>query len=354
MQYRDVWSVNLGRWGGVNVRLHMFFALFAAFTFYLAWLEADRTHQLRPTAILCIGVLFVSVLIHELGHYVCATRLGGFVDSIVLGPLGGLRPVHIPKDPQCELVATLAGPLANLMCCMLCLGSLVLAGEPNLYGLLNPLSPEQLVNPLDVWSMNTVMRMGCWINWVLVLVNLIPAFPFDGARASQAFLRTIRPATEARQAVAQVAVFAKLVSIGLLILAWFYRDAISGHSVPPWLTLVLISIFVFFGTRVEENNQTSEDDDDTLFGYDFSQGFTSLERDKTAEKAKQPGPVARWVNDYRRKQAAKKRKEEDLEDRRLDEILARLHDEGKNAITPAERSLLKRVSARYRSRHHIQ
>lgn len=74
MQYRDVWSVNLGHWGGVNVRLHMFFALFAAFTFYLAWLEADKSHGLQSTAILCIAVLFISVLIHELGHYLCATR----------------------------------------------------------------------------------------------------------------------------------------------------------------------------------------------------------------------------------------------------------------------------------------
>ena len=49
MRDQAIWSVSLGRWGGVQVRLHMFFVLFAAFTLYLSWLYGQTADCRRAS-----------------------------------------------------------------------------------------------------------------------------------------------------------------------------------------------------------------------------------------------------------------------------------------------------------------
>jgi hypothetical protein len=95
-----------------------------------------------------------------------------------------------------------------------------------------------------------------------------------------------------------------------------------------------------------------------LFGYDFSQGYTSLERNDAdghgdGEVTKTPLPeglVKGWLGNWKQKQEAKRRQIEREEDRQLDEILVRLHEVGVHGLSTDERELLRRVSTRYRSR----
>src|SRR5690606_18141413 len=92
-------------------------------TCYLAWQLASQEpgfdSSVVAAAVVCLVLLAVSVLWHELAHGWAARRLGGHVDALVLGPLGGLNPIRIPNDPQSELLATLAGPLASCAACAL-------------------------------------------------------------------------------------------------------------------------------------------------------------------------------------------------------------------------------------------
>jgi Zn-dependent protease len=327
----------------------MFFLLFATFTIYLAWEERADEDGLIWIALACVVILFFSVLAHELGHFFAAVRLGGFMDAIDLGPLGGLRPVRVPHDPQAELLAVLAGPLVSLAICLGCF-CIVALRDQTAYGLLNPLAPQYVfdVVQIDASQWGTFFRLSCWINWWLVVVNLIPAFPFDGGRGCLALIQSVRPSIDKQQAVGIVAALARLVAIGLIVLAIVFHDRFPS-GVPTWLPLVLLAIFVFFAARMEESQGKSIEPGEEEFGYDFSQGYTSLEG-STETRRRPPGLLERWLHRTRVRRQQRQAALEAAEDRRVDDILRRLHDEGIDSLSAEERYLLKRVSARYRSR----
>lgn len=130
------WSVNLGHWGGMPVRLHAVFLLFGASVMGVA---AQANPEVAPGGFrlvevsgIALVVLLLSVLVHELAHAAVTTRWGGRVDRLVLGPVGGLTQDFVPHEPQRELVAALAGPMANLAIAVALLPMLVLAADASL------------------------------------------------------------------------------------------------------------------------------------------------------------------------------------------------------------------------------
>ena len=345
MYQRDVWSLSLGRWGGVYVRIHIFFVLFAVLTGYIAN-EIDR--GLMWLALTSVSILFVSVLAHEFGHFFAARRLGGHMDTVVLGPVGGLRPPRVPRDPQSELLTLLAGPAVSLLICFCCLIVTGLVDPGGAKELLSLFAPD-IFKPGSEMSLESVIRLTCWINWWLLILNMIPAFPFDGGRAMVAFLQVLKPQVNYEKAVALVATFARLVAVGLFLMAFVFRNAL-GNEFPAWLALILLSVFVFFSARVEETQTEAEKEEEELFGYDFSQGYTSLER-SAAPPSNKPGPISVWWNQFQENRRKRRAEIELAEDSESDEILKRLHEHGMESLSPREKALLKRVSERYRSRN---
>jgi hypothetical protein len=93
-------------------------------------------------------------------------------------------------------------------------------------------------------------------------------------------------------------------------------------------------------------------DDDSLFGYDFSQGYTSLARSEQQEEAADDdsGPLERWLDTRREARRQRQEQIEAEEDALVDEILARVHERGMHSLSLEERSLLERAAARYRTR----
>jgi Zn-dependent protease len=335
----------------------MFFLLFATFTMYLAWTTATSTQdnhgdELMFLAALLACTLLVSVLLHELGHLFAVRHYGGYADTIVLGPLGGLQPIRVPNNAVGQFWAVLAGPLTSLVICLSCFLLVSLEEQSLTFGLLQPL-PNNLINVSDTgsWFGSTVLRLACWANWWLVVVNLIPAFPFDGGQACLALIRLLKPNIPQESAVAIVAVIARIVAIGLLVMALLVNNAFATSAVPSWLPLVMLAIFVFFSARKEESQVEQPEHEDIIFGYDFSQGYTSLEQEQRGQP-EQPtsSPVVRWIDGMREKREEQRRAVEEAEDKQVDSILKRLHQHGMENLSPEERSLLKRVSARYRSR----
>src|SRR5262249_46093878 len=87
-----------------------------------------------------------------------------------------------------------------------------------------------------------------------------------------------------------------------------------------------------------------------VFGYDFSQGYTSLERDhvQAAPPVKKVSWWRRWLQRRAAKKLQREQEQRETEERRMDELLDKLHRQGKDALTDEEHRFMKRVSDRYR------
>lgn len=344
------WTLSLGRWGGLNVRLHVFFVLFGTFTLFLGWRDRELLDDRSWIAPVGLLLLFLSVLIHEIAHYVAAIRLGGDADEIVIGPGIGLAPMQPPLEPRAECLMHLAGPMVNFAIFLITGGIVWANGAAQFTGLLNPLQPQLLVEGAG-WLVT--IKLACWINWVMVLANLLPAFPFDGGRALRAALSAQWPDASPRRAASLVALVAKIAAAALVVVAWMVRDQPTNQVIPLWFSLVILAIFLYFGAKQEEERPTDSEIEDELFGYDFSEGYTSLEQ-STEHRHDPAGPFTRWLEQRR---AAKRQRQLEIEaeeERRADELLGRLHEKGMASLSDDEQLLLKRVSARYRQRNGNQ
>jgi stage IV sporulation protein FB len=334
------WSINLGKWHGVHFRLHFFFLLFGVFALYLS--TRDPGHGLLLYGLMVVGVLFLSVLAHEVAHCAAAFRVGGSADQVVIWPFGGLVQPHVPHEYQHELITALAGPIVNLVIC-LTLAPVVWFLHQDLGGVLKPLNPRDLIEG-SAWIV--LLKLTLWLNWVLVLVNCLPAFPLDGGRVLRSILWRW---FDYRTAVLVVTWGAKFIAAGLCVVAWCMFGEASS-LVPAWVALLLLAMFLFFSAKQEMARLEEQELDEELFNYDFSQGYTSLDRHFDNPRRAGPNPLRRWFENRHRARLQRQQLAEQEEERRVDEILVRLHEAGMNGLSTKDRALLERVSARYRNR----
>src|SRR5205085_6205411 len=85
--------------------------------------------------------------------------------------------------------------------------------------------------------------------------------------------------------------------------------------------------------------------EDTLFGYDFSQGYTSLERDQPPPPRKRrPNFFQRWLQRRAARKLQREQEQQAADESRMDELLEKIQREGKQALTDEEHRFLKRVA----------
>ncbi len=338
MRESGSWTVSLGRWNGIDVRLHASLLVCAVITVYLC--SQTDVPYVAEYSLLGLGILLASVLLHELGHLFAAFQLGGRAESLVLGPLGGLAIPSVPPEPKREALVALAGPAVNLFVVLLVAPPLAMAGV-NLGDLmLSPLNPRDLFEG-EPWLVG--VQLTCWIN-CLLLLNLFPAYPLDGGHALAALLR---PAFGRRAAVLIVGSSAMLAAVGFLLMALLLPD--DTRLVPSWLPLSLFAIFLFFSAKQQIESFRPPEPEETILGYDFSAGYTSLERSGETPPAT-AGLLSRWIEQRRATRQRRRAETEAEEERRVDEVLARLNEVGMQSLGAEERRLLERVSKRYRQR----
>ncbi len=109
----DGQSLILGQVKGVPVGVH-FTLLLLAVVQEIYWIVEDGWWGIFKGIILIV-TLWVTVLIHELGHVSMTRRLGGEADRIILWPFGGLAYTKIPDDDNCDRTKILlAGPAMHI------------------------------------------------------------------------------------------------------------------------------------------------------------------------------------------------------------------------------------------------
>lgn len=331
------WSLPLGRWMGVQVRLHVLFLLFGVFAIAGCLRSSDK--DLLGYGLMTLGVLFVSVVVHEAAHCAAAFSISSSVSRIVLWPFGGLEPIATTRDSNRELWMGLSGPLANLVLCGMLTPAVVISGG-NPFSLLNPLEPPSGV---EGFSLASVTGISLWVNWVLFTVNLLPAHPLDGARILTALL-SIR--FDMRSSVTILSRVAQSTAILICILG------VALFDIYPfaWAPLVVFGAFLFFSAKQELARFNGEWAATSGLGYDFSADATGLNKAFKPVGSRRAGYVRSWIaqrRDARQKRRFAVEQEEDLQ---VDVILTRVHEHGLNGLTRAERSLLNRASQRYRKR----
>ena len=361
MHNQNIWSIGLGTWLGLRVRLHMFMLLFATLTLYLCSVESEQVSafsSMEPRdlsnswiAITLLTTLVGSVLLHELSHVFCTLKLGGDVEEIVLWPLGGLGRVIRLADPQAELVAAAAGPMANLSLCLVTAIVLAIQGGTDISGLMLPFAPTAI---MEGSGLIVILKLIFWVNWSLVLMNLIPAFPFDGQRIVRSIIQTGWPHLDEEFACTFTSRLAKLLGIALFLLGllWFFAENKGNEFIPVWAPLMLMGIFIFFSARKDDFQLSAKvTDEESFLGYDFSEGYTSLERSQViGTQIDEPSTLASWIQKRRDQQEERQREIEADEDGQVDEILERVHRDGFNSLSAEDRALLNRVSKRYQKR----
>ena len=90
--------------------------------------------------------------------------------------------------------------------------------------------------------------------------------------------------------------------------------------------------------------------DEGPFGYDFSAGYTSLEKDEEPPpQPKRPGFIKRWWEARKARKAARAAEQRQKDEERMDQLLEKIARSGQASLTDEERQFLKRVSARKRN-----
>jgi len=169
-------TVPLGRVLGIPLELdYSWFLVFALLTWALAVGHYPTEFKGWPPSLYWIMgaatavMLFVSVLLHELGHSVVARRYKIPVRRITLFIFGGVSQIEAEAATAgADFRIAIAGPLV----------SLALAA---LFALLQPVVAS--VSPLFALA-----RYLAYINVTLAVFNLIPGFPLDGGRAFRALV----------------------------------------------------------------------------------------------------------------------------------------------------------------------
>jgi Zn-dependent protease len=212
---------------GVPVRVHPAFWILAA---VLGYHEAERHFTYLLVWIACV---FLSILIHELGH-VFAGQLFGSRAHIVLYTLGGLAvgSSDVPRRWQ-RIVVYLAGPGIQLLFFALVLGLTIALAVRRV--VLHPL----LDSALDYLLL---------INLDWALFNLLPIWPLDGGRVSREVCQAFAPAHGVRiSLVLSIAVAAGL-ALNTLALNNHYPSLARIHpllaylSVGPSVNVIILAV----------------------------------------------------------------------------------------------------------------
>jgi hypothetical protein len=226
--------------------------------------------------------------------------------------------------------------MANLLLCGLFLPAVHVS---NSYGhVFNPLEVPFSQESFGLSIVSDVQVLTFWFNWVSLVVNLIPAYPLDGGQVFRSLLAA-RMGTGMGTEVALRCGIA--VAVVLAIVAFVFSKV-----------LLLGLAFLIILLAVQENHQiqANESYDDSFMGYDFSQGYTSLERTEAAKPERRTGLLARWLAARRAEKQRRQQEQAAETEQQLDAILAKVHERGLVSLTPWEKRLLKRASNRFRSR----
>ncbi len=216
---------------GIPIRVHPLFWLIAL----ILGSSGDLLQIL-----LWIIVVFISILIHELGHAL-AFRSYGQGSQIVLHMGGGLTIpetvswgggyANVAPSPMQQIIITLAGPFAGFLFAALIIAGVIFMGGSVAIGLLLGFIPIPQLSSLPVGGnlAGQFISLMLWVNIFWGLVNLLPVFPLDGGQVARNILIQFDPMDGARKSLWVSVITGGLIAlVGLLFLHSIYMAFLFG------------------------------------------------------------------------------------------------------------------------------
>ncbi|HZC28955.1 MAG TPA: site-2 protease family protein, partial [Gaiellaceae bacterium] len=240
-------SIQLARLFGIRIGASPSWFIVLFFMIYeLSGLFDDALTGSSNTAyaVAVAGALlfFVSLVLHELGHAIVAQRNGIRVTRIDLWFFGGLaRLTREPKSPGEDFRISAAGPAVTLTIFALCCVTLLAAGVSDIGGAIT----------MSFAHTSPAKGLLSWlagVNLVVLLFNLLPAYPLDGSRIARAVVwRVTRDPNRGKRVSARLG---QLLAYGLMglgayflvrgdgfggvwfvLLGWFFAQAARGEII---------------------------------------------------------------------------------------------------------------------------
>ena len=220
------WSIPLGRWMGVELRMHIFFPLLLFVVFAIS----GEGKLARGLALFLL--LVAAVIVRETVRLLVAAWMGLRLRAILLLPIGGLFAYANPESQEManqgagQYALALAGPLANWAAALV-ITAAILGATPDVRLIDHPfITPAHLLRSL------------VWMQAFLGLLHCLPAYPLDcGRLIRNIFARThgMGPAGRAAAGLGQIMALAAVLA-GILLQDY-------------WLSLA--GLFIIVGAQIE-------------------------------------------------------------------------------------------------------
>jgi Zn-dependent protease len=210
---------------------------------------------------LWLVIVFVSVLLHELGHATAILAFGG-APEIMLHGMGGTTswgPTKTPMSPGRRIVISLAGPFAGFV-----VGGIVLA-----------LSVADVLPPADLVAF--AVRSLLFVNLGWGVFNLLPMLPLDGGNVMMQALNAMTNGRGARPAyITSIVVAGVLTPIGFFLSGW-------------WVAILAAS---FISSNVRALGDLKRREQEAPMRQNLEEAYKALDRQDAARVLELARPVA--------------------------------------------------------------
>jgi Zn-dependent protease len=259
------WSFPIGRFFGVDVRIHIFFLILMGLSVsYASALGANggRGFTLWLLLLLAVGI-------REIARALAAAWWGLKLRSLLLLPTGGLMTYQSTDATERATTVgmqrrmALIGPGANILFGLV-IGALVVAMTPQVNLIERP-----WVTPLHL------LRALVWVNLLLGTVNLLPALPLDGGRVFRGEFARVQGGIKGIRTAMAVG---QMVAFALMVGGLYFANV--------WMTM--IGAFVLIGGQMEDQGVLLQNEPDTVKMRDVMMTeFSMLSASDTLEDALQ-------------------------------------------------------------------
>ena len=217
----------MGRWMGVEMRMHVFFPALVLVCLGLS--AANGIMRGLGLFLVCVS----AVVVRETARLMMAAYLNLKLRAVLLIPIGGLFAYANPESQEAanqgfgQFAMALIGPLANCLTALMLAGAFIGAGgDVHLLG-----------RPLITAAY--LLRSMVWMQAGLGLVHLLPAYPLDFGRLLRGnFARAhgLSPAGRAASGIGQLIALAVMIC-GMALQAYW---------------LIIAGFFIMIGAQIED------------------------------------------------------------------------------------------------------